>query len=135
MIPDRLQYFLDAFWNFEKSTKSGPSDPVFIITKILSTNTRKVREHHWTYYFHICEYEITKTWKVDVPHVWVCYFGFWNYEIWNVENLKIEIWNVDFLKYEHCKNGHGHVILNTCPTYTFPNLEFPKKWQCPTWTC
>ena len=34
MIPDRLQYFLDDFWNFENFTESGPMDPVFI-TKLL----------------------------------------------------------------------------------------------------
>ena len=31
MIPDRLQYFLDDFWNFENFTKSRPSDPVLLI--------------------------------------------------------------------------------------------------------
>ena len=31
MVPDRLQYFLDDFWNFEKITKSRPSDPVLLI--------------------------------------------------------------------------------------------------------
>ena len=36
MIPDRLQYFLEHFWIAQKSTKSGPSEPVFI-TKILQT--------------------------------------------------------------------------------------------------
>ena len=34
-IPDRLQYFLNVFWNFQNSeicwTRSGPLDPVFII--------------------------------------------------------------------------------------------------------
>ena len=39
MIPDRLQYFLDDFWNDQKFTKSGPSDPVFI-TKILQNYSR-----------------------------------------------------------------------------------------------
>ena len=34
MLPDRLQYFLDNFWNEQIVTKSGPSDPVSI-TKIL----------------------------------------------------------------------------------------------------
>ena len=31
MIPDRLQYFLDDFWNFEKFTKSRPSEPVLLM--------------------------------------------------------------------------------------------------------
>ena len=31
MIPDRLQYFLDNFWNFENFTKYRPSDPVLLI--------------------------------------------------------------------------------------------------------
>ena len=31
MIPDRLQYFLDDFWNLENVTKSRPSDPVLLI--------------------------------------------------------------------------------------------------------
>ena len=31
MIPDRLQYFLDDFWNFENFTKSRPSEPVLLI--------------------------------------------------------------------------------------------------------
>ena len=31
MIPDRLQYFLDDFWNFEQITKSRPSDPALLI--------------------------------------------------------------------------------------------------------
>ena len=31
MIPDRLQDFLDDFWNFENFTKSRPSDPVLLI--------------------------------------------------------------------------------------------------------
>ena len=34
MIPDRLQDFLDEFWNLANFTKYGPSEPVFI-TKIL----------------------------------------------------------------------------------------------------
>ena len=39
MITDRLQYFLEHFWIDNKSTKSGPSDPVFI-TKILQKYKR-----------------------------------------------------------------------------------------------
>ena len=31
MIPDRLQYFLNDFWNFENFTKSRPSEPVLLI--------------------------------------------------------------------------------------------------------
>ena len=31
MIPDRFQYFLDDFWNFENFTKSRPSEPVLLI--------------------------------------------------------------------------------------------------------
>ena len=31
MIPDRLQYFLDDFWNFEILTKSRPSETVLRI--------------------------------------------------------------------------------------------------------
>ena len=31
MIPDRLQYFLDDFWNFENFTKYRPSEPVLRI--------------------------------------------------------------------------------------------------------
>ena len=31
MIPDRLQYFLDDFWNFENFTKYRPSDPVLLM--------------------------------------------------------------------------------------------------------
>ena len=31
MIPDRLQYFLNDFWNFENFTKSRPSDPVLLM--------------------------------------------------------------------------------------------------------
>ena len=31
MIPDRLQYFLDDFRNFENFTKSRPSEPVLLI--------------------------------------------------------------------------------------------------------
>ena len=36
MIPDRLQYFLDDFWNFENFTKSRPSDPVLLIDYLAS---------------------------------------------------------------------------------------------------
>ena len=35
MIPDRLQYFLDDFWNFENFTKSRPSDPALLIPALL----------------------------------------------------------------------------------------------------
>ena len=31
MIPDRLQYLLKDFWNFENFTKSRPSDPVLLM--------------------------------------------------------------------------------------------------------
>ena len=31
MIPDRLQYFLNDFLNFENFTKSRPSDPFLLI--------------------------------------------------------------------------------------------------------
>ena len=31
MIPDRFQYFLDDFWNFENFTKSRPSEPVLLM--------------------------------------------------------------------------------------------------------
>ena len=31
MIPDRLQYFLNDFWNFENFTKSRLPDPILSI--------------------------------------------------------------------------------------------------------
>ena len=31
MIPDRFQYFLDDFWNFENVTNSRPSGPALLI--------------------------------------------------------------------------------------------------------
>ena len=36
MIPDRLRYFLDDFWNFGNFTKSRPSDPVLLIDYLAS---------------------------------------------------------------------------------------------------
>ena len=31
MIPNRLRYFLDDFWNFENFTKYRPSEPVLLM--------------------------------------------------------------------------------------------------------
>ena len=61
MIPDRLQYFLKHFWNDQKLTNYGPSDPVFI-TKIL----QQIQERYGNVLeiiFHICESEFVIFWE------------------------------------------------------------------------
>ena len=37
MIPDRFQYFLDDFWNFENFTKSRPSEPVLLMDSLMDS--------------------------------------------------------------------------------------------------
>ena len=60
MILDRLQYFLEHFWIDQKSTKYGPSGPVFI-TRIL----KKIQENYGNILeqYYLCKYGNHKCWK------------------------------------------------------------------------
>ena len=67
MIPDRLQYFLDDFWNDQKCDQIWTLGP----RQSISKNTTKYGDIFEIYYFHMGESETLKvleglcTWPID----------------------------------------------------------------------
>ena len=131
MIPDRLQYCLDDFWNFENFTKSwpywaksGPVDPVFvafIIQKILQKMLESIWEHPGNLSLEIwepknskiAEHACTKLltlWNFEISK-------FWNFEtmkLWNLENSKMRIGNHDDKQNREKLGYESHTYQNTC---------------------
>ena len=104
MIPDRLQYFLEHFWNDQHVTKSGSSGPVFI-TNIFQKIQEHMRQSLRKYYF-----AYLRIWNSEKIGRSV-YITFWNFGMWFSGNLNFqqlffrkrniwtfEIWNVNHLK-------------------------------------
>ena len=91
MIPDRLQYFANDFWNDQKCDQIWTLGPC-IHHQNTSTNTRKVWEHPWNIICHIWESEILKILEG------ICtFFRDWGIrEFENLEHLKMAFGKLKF---------------------------------------
>ena len=104
MIPDRLQYFLEDFWNDKKCDQIWTLGPR-IYHQNTSKNTRQIWKHPWAIYsyliiwnfdnlgssayqtFKLLEFENLKIWK---------FFTFENLNVWELKNMK-------FVNLKSCK--------------------------------
>ena len=133
MISDRLQYFLNDFWNDPKCDQIWTVGPR-IYHQNTSKNTRIYVDIFENYYFVISEnLKFWNLWKVYVPNLlelWNLEFLKWKYGTWKFDickfwNLKIlKFWKMKILKFGNWKAWE----LETCNLETW-NLANCKFWK------
>ena len=119
-----FRMFLELSKIDQKSTKYGPSDPVFI-TKTLQKIQEKLWEHPWTILF---SYRIIWTFENYRGYV---YISFWNYGVWLVGNLIMNL--LTFWKFKISKMEIGHYGMEICKFWRFVNwkmeIEISENWK------
>ena len=88
MIPDRLQYFLEYFWNDHKCDQNMDPRTLYLSQKHFK-KSRNMGTPSKNILFQICESENLICWKVCVPIFLELYLGI--LEVVKFEILKYEI--------------------------------------------
>ena len=134
MIPDRLQYFLDDFWNDQKCGRIRISDPV--LSPKYFQKCKKIWEHPWQNI--TCVFGNMKfwtLWKVCVSKIlklWnsICFenLKMWKMRIGNLKFESLKLWTVWNLKSENVNLEIRAWKLNIwkLTIWTFPSKGIPS---------
>ena len=119
------QTYCNTFWMIlktsKKSTKYGPSDPVFI-TKILQKIQEQLWEHPWEILFlHIWDSEILKNGRSVYLTCRLSNFYFWHFDL--LKFRKFEISSFEILKFGNSET-YVVVFFAKIHCWEFVNCEF-----------
>ena len=110
MIPDRLQHFLDDFWNDQKCDQILTLGPL-IYHQNTSMNTRNNMGTSLTNIIFIAG-----IWNSEICGKYACpTFVFSFLQCWNFENWKMNIWNMQIESWKLTNN-----MINCCFFWKLP---------------